>query len=144
MIFPSHSSLVPLFHSLESGTVEQNQDLWNTQWNVGGTGSLKALATKALERNKDWNKHGTTASKSGTNMEWLHQNLFHHYLKVPLLVEQMLRLAAKLRQIARIARQLLICFLKLLSTRQGIFHKDSPCAQGPSVPGQASLGAPKN
>jgi hypothetical protein len=64
MTFPSHPSSVPLFHSLESGTVEQNQELRNTQWNGGGTSPLKALATKVLERNKEGNKAGTVATKS--------------------------------------------------------------------------------
>jgi len=64
MIFPSHSSPVPPFHSLESGTVEQTLNQWNNQRNRGGTSSLKALANNVLERNKDWNKPGTVASKS--------------------------------------------------------------------------------
>lgn len=64
MIAPSHSSPVPPFHSLESGTVEQDQDLRNTQWNTTGTVSLKGLANKVLERNKDQNKPGTAVSKS--------------------------------------------------------------------------------
>ena len=64
MTYPAYPSSVPLFHSLESGTVEQDQQLWNTEWNVCGTTGLKALATKVLERNKEWNKDGTEASKS--------------------------------------------------------------------------------
>jgi hypothetical protein len=64
MTYPSHISSVPLFHSLESGTVEQDQELRNTQRNVYGTSPLKALATKLLERNNDVNKSGTVTSKS--------------------------------------------------------------------------------
>jgi hypothetical protein len=61
---PSSPSLVPPFHSLGNGTVEQDQAMRNTQWNTAGTSSLKALANKVLERNKDRNKPGTEALKS--------------------------------------------------------------------------------
>ena len=61
---PSSPSLVPPFHSLGNGTVEQDRVLRNTQWNTTGTSSLKALANKVLERNKDRNKPGTEALKS--------------------------------------------------------------------------------
>ena len=61
---PSSPSLVPPFHSLGNGTVEQDHTLRNTQWNTAGTSSLKALANKVLERNKDRNKLGTEALKS--------------------------------------------------------------------------------
>lgn len=64
MIFPSHPSPVPLFHSLESGTVEQTLNQRNSPRNNSGTFSLKAIANKVLERNKDGNKPGTAASKS--------------------------------------------------------------------------------
>ncbi len=37
MIFPSHSSSVPLFHSLESGTMEQTLNQRNTPRNINGT-----------------------------------------------------------------------------------------------------------
>lgn len=37
---------------------------WNSPWNIGGTNSLKALANKVLERNKEWNTYGTMTSKS--------------------------------------------------------------------------------
>ena len=60
----SPSSSVPPFHSLGNGTVEQEQVMRNTQWNTVGTSSLKALANKVLERNKDRNKPGTEALKS--------------------------------------------------------------------------------
>lgn len=60
----SPSSSVPAFHSLGNGTVEQEQILRNTQWKTAGTSSLKALANKVLERNKDRNKPGTEALKS--------------------------------------------------------------------------------
>ena len=60
---PSSPSLVPPFHSLGNGTVEQEQVMRNTQWNTAGTSSLKALANKVLERNKDRNKFGTEALK---------------------------------------------------------------------------------
>lgn len=60
----SPSSSVPLFHSLGNGTVEQDQSMRNTQCNTAGTSSLKALASKVLERNKGWNKSGTAASNS--------------------------------------------------------------------------------
>jgi len=64
MIFPSHPSSVPPFHSLESGTMEQTLNLRNNPRNVNGTDSLKALANNVLERNKKGNKSGTGASKS--------------------------------------------------------------------------------
>ncbi len=64
MIFSSHSSSVPLFHPLESGTVEQDHDSWNIQWNTNEKTSLKALANKVLKRNKTWDKPGTNPSKS--------------------------------------------------------------------------------
>ena len=64
MIFPSHSSPVPPFHSLESGTMEQTLNQRNSSRNVNGTFSLKALAKKVLEQNKKGNKPGTAASKS--------------------------------------------------------------------------------
>jgi hypothetical protein len=64
MILPSHPSFVPLFHSLECGTVEQDQNLRNNPRNRNGTYSLKTLANKVLERNKGWNKPGTVASNS--------------------------------------------------------------------------------
>jgi hypothetical protein len=64
MIFPSHPSSVPLFHSLGNGTVEQTFNQLNSPWNIGGTNSLKALANKVLERNKEWNTYGTMTSKS--------------------------------------------------------------------------------
>jgi len=69
MIFPTPSfsspaSSVPPFHSLGNGTVEQDHILRNTQWNAVGTSSLKALANKVLERNKDRNKPGTETLKS--------------------------------------------------------------------------------
>jgi hypothetical protein len=62
--FSSPSSSVPPFHSLGNGTVEQDQAMRNTQWNTVGTSSLKVLANKVLERNKDRNKSGTEALKS--------------------------------------------------------------------------------
>ncbi len=58
------SSSVPLFRSLENGTVEQTPHQRNSSWNTNGTWSLKALARKVLERNKQWNNPGTEASKS--------------------------------------------------------------------------------
>ncbi|MBY0273476.1 MAG: hypothetical protein K2X02_08765, partial [Alphaproteobacteria bacterium] len=61
---PSSPSSVPPFHSLGNGTVEQEQVMRNTQWNIAGISSLKALANKVLERNKDRNKPGTEALKS--------------------------------------------------------------------------------
>lgn len=64
MTFPSHPSSVPLFRSLEGGTMEQTLNQRNNPRNVGGTFSLKALANKVLERNKDGNKPGTEASNS--------------------------------------------------------------------------------
>jgi len=64
MIFPTSSSLVPPFHSLGNGTVEQDHVLRNTKGNTAGTSSLKALANKVLERNKDRNKPGTETLKS--------------------------------------------------------------------------------
>jgi hypothetical protein len=64
MTFLSHSSSVPPFHSLESGTVEQTLNQRNNLRNVNGTFSLKALANNVLERNKQGNKPGTAASKS--------------------------------------------------------------------------------
>ena len=64
MIFPSHSSPVPPFHSLESGTMEQTLNQRNSPRNMGGTFSLKALASKVLEQNKERNNPGTAASKS--------------------------------------------------------------------------------
>ena len=64
MTFPSHPSSVPLFHSLGNGTVEQTFNQRNSPWNIGGTNSLKALANKVLERNKEWNTYGTMTSKS--------------------------------------------------------------------------------
>ncbi len=63
MIFPSHPSSVPPFHSLRSGTVEQNQAMRNTLGNTDGTNSLKALANKVLERNRERNKQGTRVLK---------------------------------------------------------------------------------
>jgi len=61
MIGPSHSfsSSVPPFHPLGNGTVEHGLSQRNTPWNVKGTFSLKALADKVLERNKERNKRGT-------------------------------------------------------------------------------------
>lgn len=64
MTFPSHTSPVPLFRSLESGTVEQTLNQRNSSWNRSGTSSLKALANKVLEQNKERNKPGTEASNS--------------------------------------------------------------------------------
>ncbi|KAB2832859.1 MAG: hypothetical protein F9K49_07485 [Caedimonadaceae bacterium] len=61
---PSSPTLVPPFHSLGNGTVEQDHVLRNTQWNTAGTSSLKTLANKVLERNKDRNKPGTETLKS--------------------------------------------------------------------------------
>ena len=61
---PSSPSLVPPFHSLGNGTVEQDHILRNTRRNTTGTSSLKALANKILERNAKWNKPGTEALKS--------------------------------------------------------------------------------
>ena len=65
MIFPSHSSFVPvpLFHSLGNGTVEQTLNQRNSSRNISGTFSLKTLANKVMERNKKRNNPGTTASK---------------------------------------------------------------------------------
>jgi len=63
MIIPSHSSSVPLFHSLGNGTVEQAQAFGNTQGNASGTNSLKALANKVLERNKERKTYGTRVLK---------------------------------------------------------------------------------
>lgn len=64
MIVSSHPSPVPLFRSLEGGTMEQTLNQRNNPRNVGGTFSLKAIANKVLERNKDGNKPGTAASNS--------------------------------------------------------------------------------
>ncbi len=80
MTFPSHSSSVPPFHSLGNGTVEQTLNHRNSSRNVNGTSSLKTLANKVLERNKQGNNPGTAASKAvphldqnvplhGTNLE---------------------------------------------------------------------------
>lgn len=60
----SRLTSVPPFHYLGNGTVEQDHNLGNTQWNTNGTLSLKDLANKVLERNKSWNKSGTNPSKS--------------------------------------------------------------------------------
>jgi hypothetical protein len=64
MTFPSPSSPVPPFHSLGNGTVEQTFNQWNSPRNANGTFSLKALANKVLEQNKQGNKPGTEASNS--------------------------------------------------------------------------------
>ena len=49
--------------------MEQDQAMQNTQWNTAGTSSLKALANKVLERNKDRNKPGTEALKSVPHLD---------------------------------------------------------------------------
>jgi hypothetical protein len=64
MIFPSHSSSVPPFHSLGNGTVEQTLNQRNSPRNTDGTFSLKALANKVLTRNTQGNSPGTETSKS--------------------------------------------------------------------------------
>ena len=63
MAFPSPSSSVPPFHSLENGTVEQTLNQRNSLRNINGTSSLKALENKMLERNKERNTYGTRALK---------------------------------------------------------------------------------
>lgn len=63
MTGPSEPS-VPLFQSLEGGTVEHEVCPRNREGNTAGTCSLKALAIKVLERNEKWNNCGTTTSKS--------------------------------------------------------------------------------
>lgn len=80
MIFPSHPSSVPPFHPLGNGTVEQTLNQRNSPRNMDGTFSLKALANKVLERNKERNTYGTKVLKPvphpdqpvplrGTNLE---------------------------------------------------------------------------
>lgn len=63
MIAPSPSSPVPLFHSPGNGTVEHTLNQRNNVRNMGGTYSLKALASKVLEQNNKGNNRGTTTSK---------------------------------------------------------------------------------
>ena len=92
MIVPSHPPTVPLFHSLESGTVEHEPNQRNERWNTSGTASLKALAHKVLERNKEWNKPGTealkpvpplpqSASACGTSIQAVEQSAFCYELE---------------------------------------------------------------
>ena len=64
MTFSSHHPSVRLFHSLGSGTMKQTLNQRNSPRNMGGTFSLKALANKVLERNKQRNKYGTMVLKS--------------------------------------------------------------------------------
>ena len=64
MTISSHPAPVPLFHSLESGTVEHTLDQRNSSWNTSGTSSLKTLANKVLGLNKMGNKPGTASPKS--------------------------------------------------------------------------------
>lgn len=64
MTFTSHSSSVPLFHFLQSGTMEHVRNQRNIEWNTSRTLSLKVLAIKALERNEERNKRETKDLKS--------------------------------------------------------------------------------
>lgn len=64
MTISSHPAPVPLFPSLESGTVEHTLDQRNSSWNTIGTSSLKTLANKVLVLNKLGNEPGTAPSKS--------------------------------------------------------------------------------
>ncbi len=62
-------NLVPRSTPLGNGTRNTPPQERNAPRNAGGTTSLKALATKALERNARWNAAGTRSKNGGTRVE---------------------------------------------------------------------------
>lgn len=69
MIKPSDTHFVSPFHSLERETVKQADNQWNNIGNTPETLSLKALANKILQRNKERNKDETEALKLVPSVE---------------------------------------------------------------------------